>query len=730
MAYIVWPLLCFLFPLSSLAGPLYTASLSPSVLAGIARCARSCVKEFVAREFSSSGCQQDSACFCKSDSTSGYTLGEGAFGCLKSHCSESSATEQYSVYQICENIPDAKPRTHGTWTATLPEKFSSTSTPTTHRRTLSSCSFRSPKTGSPTPSTTSRSSSKFTSTVCETQSSTLSSKMSTLPSAIATASPSTSTIVAAAPKPGLAKSQIAGIAIGGVACIAAAIGLLFFVFCIRRRRSNKKRLSGSSFGGDKIIHSNPVSPVPFPPRNGDSEPVQYISPRSVPTRDSDSEQARQMAPPPIERQYGFITPERKSLSATILGRRGLHPEEIGIALVPETGERLAVDEPPLSAASYRTTSKLLPDKPTYQSLDKPSYSLWPAPSRPQNPRSPVSPITSPLPGEAGIGQKGPMPLSRPSPRLGNSPDTNPLQLQRGFSPMHASASDPFLDKNPGSQALTYTSPRRQRLRLEMPSSNRPDPEILQQGQWTQSLDDLRKPVAARHGSSARELNRQKAVASISPNDYTGRAHFQPLLDRPPHVRREGQRTKGTNRSGPSTARYSSASDTNFEDTDDEEEIPPMPTSHHFLSPGDVAPSGVRGSATSQQFGQQLTPTSPTPNPPRRTQLVPPPLSLQNLSASKGMQKRKPLPGVPELPDTPAIASGQERRENSPAIPRNNTKAANDVRNTAKWQILVSPGLKGIDGPSTPPPQVGNTGGSATPSKEVAARKSASPPRRN
>lgn len=762
MVYLVWPLLYLLFPLPSLAGPLYTASLPPSVLDSVPQCAQSCVKKFVAQGFSSSGCgpRQELGCLCKSKSAFEFTLGEGAYLCVVSHCSDQGINEITSAFEICQSIPDAQPKTHGTLMSTQISSidfFSSTCTHSTSGKMPSSSSTRAARTKTPMPSATSQPNPRSTSTMVGLLSSTPLGRSSTLPPAASSALPSTTATstnsiattsvssaasAADAPKPALAKGQIAGIAIGGLACIAGAIGLVLFVFCIRRRRSNRRRLSGSSFGNDKIINSNPASPVFFPPRNKVTEQVQYGSPQFVPTGNLGSEQGRQMAFPRVERQHGFVTPERKSRSETTSGRRGLQPDEIGIAVGSETRERLAIDEPPASAASYRTTSKLLPDKPSY---DKPSYSLFP-----QNSRSPVSPINSPLTGEAGIGQKGPMPLSRPSPRLGNPLATDQLQLQRGLPPMHASASDPFLDRHPASQPLTYTSPRRQPLRLVTPSNNRPNPQILQHGQWTQSLDDLPKPVAARHSSSARKLNRQpSALASISPNDYKGRALFQPSADRSTQVRREGQRAKATNKSGLSTARYSSASETNFEDTDDEEAIPPMPmpTSHHFFVPtqssSDVASSRARGAATSRQFSQRPTPTSPTPNPARRNRLLPAPLSVQNAPGGNGMPKRKPLPGLPELPDTPVNATVlpelpdtpvnatvRGRRDNSPAVPRNSRRAIDDVRTTAKWQILVSPGLKGIDTSSTPPPKVGSKGKPATPSKQAATRTPAPSSRRS
>lgn len=739
MVYFVWPLLYFLFPRPSLAGPLYTASLHTSVLTKIPRCAQSCVKNFVARSFSSSDCgpQHTLDCLCKSDSTSGITLGEGAYTCVGSDCSTEGLDEEtlFWTYHICQSIPDAKPMTHDVLTATqtLTTHLSTPKiSPTGCERTRSPSSIRISKTQRSTSSATSCCASISTSTVSKIPSSTPSSKMSTLPSNTATASApsSTASITAAVTKPALAKSQIAGIAIGGVVCIAGAIGLLILVFCIRRRRSNRRPLSGSSFGNDKILGSNLGSPGFLSPRNQGSEQAQYTPLLPVPTRDPGSVlgQTQQTAFPRVEQQNGFVTPERKRTGENIYGRRGLHPDEIGIALGSRSRERLVIDEAPTSDASHRRSSKLLPNQS--------NYSLYPSSSRPQNPRSPVSPINSPLLGEAGIGQKGPTPFRAASPRLGSPPDTNQRLPQRGFSPMHASASDPFLDRqHPGPQTLTHTSPRRQPLRINISSSDRPPPELMKQGQWTQSLDDIQKPVPARHSSSARGFKRQKtAFASISPNDYAGRSLFQPSADRPSHVKQKGPRTKGITRPRPAPPRYSSASETNFEDTDGEEEIPPMPTSHHFLSPiqssSDVTPSEVRGSVPSQQIGPRPTPTSPTPNRARRDELLASPRRRQSLSGSKGMQTRKPLPELPELPDTPVIATVQGPREKPRAISINNRRAAGDVRNTAKWQILVEPGLTGIDRSRTPPPQAGSTGRLAIPSKQIAARPPTQPPRRN
>lgn len=720
-AYFVWPFLYFLFPLSSLAGPLYTASLPTSVSDRISPCAQECVNDFVVREFSRS-CRErwDLDCFCKSDNDSGFTLGEKARKCLEARCHGFGREEIYEASMICGDIPGAKPMTHAaldiTQTYTMTPSCP-TSTLSTSKRTPTS-SFRAPHTRRSTSSTANGIS-------CPTPSPP--SITATSATSITTASTSSSATAAAAAKPALTESQIAGIAVGGVACVLViALSLLFFFCCLRPGRS-KKRLSGSSFGNDNSMGSNPVSPTFSPTRNEDPRLIRGVSPQFVPTRNTDSEQAQGLLDfSRVDRRDGFVTPERANAGVTTLKRSSLDREEIGLALGSEARERLTVDETSSSAASHRTTSKLLPDKP--------SYSLWPPPLRVKHSTSPVSPISGSLPGEAGIGQKGPTPLSRPSPRLGDSPSTSQLQHHRGVSSVHASASDPFLDSHSGPRALTYTSPRRQPLRLETPRSNQPDPEIPTHGQWTQSLDDLRRPVPARHSSSARQLNRQKAAcASISPNEYTGRHLIPSPVDRPSHVRRQSQRTKGSNRFGPPMPRYSSASDTNFEDTDDEEGIPPMPTSHRFLpslpSSGEVAHSKFQGSAASQQFGQRPLPISPTPKPARRNQPQLAPISTQKIFESNGMSNGKALLEVPELPDTPVNPTVQKRYKPSPAISSNADRATDNVRNTAKWQILVAPGLNGIVNDGTPWSQGGSERKPATPPKQAAAQIPMTPSKR-
>ncbi len=671
-AYLFWPLLSFfLFSRSSLAGRSHTASLPPSLTARIPTCAHACVRNFIAQEFGTASCRSrpDLACYCTSDNASGETLGEGALRCLATDCPDKRLEQELAAYEICEGIANAKPMTRQTIIATQTlYTYPSGCTTTSKRRRSSSSSCNPNAWTSITSSTTRRSPATPTITSTSARSpethTVPSSSLSSMSSITSSSASATSSVGAAAPtvKPALTRPQIAGIAVGGVASIAFALGLLFFGRRLRRRRFNK-RLSDSSFGNDRSIGSNPVSPRIFPTRN--------------------------------ERPY---------------------LEELGLAVGSETRERLVVDENSPSGASYRTTSKLLPDKP--------SYSLYPSPLKIRHSTSPFSPVSDQLGGKAGIGQKGPMPLSRPSPRLCSSHDPGQFSTQRGVSTLHASASDPFLDDRCGSRALTSASPRRQPLQLETPSGHRPDTETINHGEWTQSLDDLRKPVAAR---SIRKRDFQNpACVSISPNEYTGRALFEESQQRPSHLRQEGKRANRIRPRRSMWIRDSSASDTNFEDTDEEEEIPPVPTSHPFMSPfqpyGGVAYSKIPGFAPPQPANQPPPPKVPSPRPARRNQPPPAPLMTPNQALRQKAGKK-----LPDLPDVGGTAAVGGHREPGPTIPRKGTKEMKDVQNTAKWKILVSTGLQGIENSPTLRPPGSGEGRPITPPKNAAAR---SPPTRS
>ena len=712
MDHLLWPFLYFLFPLLSLAGQPSTVSLDRSLIDRIPLCAQACVESFILEEFPISFCSplQDLECLCTRNSVSGFTLGEGSFRCIASSCVDRDLSSDWMVYGICSGINGAKPMTHKTLTAAQPTPTPPSTIVRKLSRSEKSSSSHGLSSNKPMTSTvisfTSTSFPRATSTSSDVRSSTgrgastnslltssTNSPSNQVSSDSTASSVATSSLLASAPpasanKPSLTKPQVAGVVVVGVAGVLIALGVVFFICCGRQKRWREgkgKRSRSSSFVGDGIFDTVPNTTGPSAARNRDVEQGHMSRDLTI-----------------INHQLGSITPRRNNDSQTSLLGGNLHPDEIGIAVAPEMREISRVDETPPSAASYRTTSKLLPDKP--------SYSLYPSPLRIKPIGCQKNSATSPLLGEAEAGQTSITTLSRPSPRARN---TSQSQLQHGYSPLRPSASDPFLDSQSNPRSKIFTNERRRPLQLETPSNDRSTPEALN-GKWTRSLDNLHKPVPARQSSSARGMNQHNhGFASISPSEYTGRPFFdpsgavysQPRKPVPAKSRRSIQRRPST--------RYSNASDTSFETTFEEDETPPLPVIQPILSPVQESPAlrsartlavrpGFSTSTASRQLEQLPELESPTHKPIRRRQPQPAPLVTQNLSQKKPKGILKPLPNVPELPDDSiGTFPSQQYMQTPTTIATESDRDSGDVTKTAKWKILVSPGIGGIDNTGTP-----------------------------
>lgn len=708
-----WPLLNSFLPLATLAGQPSTASLPTALASAIPDCAQSCVESFIANEFPTSVCStpQDLDCLCTKTGKSGFTLGEGSLRCVVTTCvgvgdSEGTQFENQAreeAYTICVGIPNANPMTHGTLTAT--RSFTSTvsisSTRTTRKSSSSSRRSRTntmssrsgtrsstlvPAPTSDTASTTvptTKSTGSLTAQSTAFRSSTSSSLSSPLKtmhsSTVASSSPTSSFPTppsAPEPAPALSRGKIAGIVIGAIAALAFAV-IIFFICRNRRRRSNR-RDSGSTFGGDDLLANYPSSPGLYHRVGGEPEP-NYIS--------------REFTQ--LEGQEGQTTPIGANRSSPNPWRNSVQP-----ALTPGRTIRQVMAESPMSSKRSRTPSTLLPDKPAL-------YSLYPAPLRVNHSVSPESPGGGIVPGAAGIGQRSAMGLSKASPRGRISPDTSQVSPQRDSSDPQPSASDPFVNPRSDPTLAMYGRQRSQNPRSEVLTYGRPNPEVLNHGPWTQSLDNLRKPVPARQSSSARSLTRQKAAkASISPSDYTGRQMFDfpanaiTIPRKPVPIRKSAPRRSATH--------YSSASDTSFEDAGDEHAIP---TANAILPPVEEsrAMRSNRRQATSPNVSWSLPspselrpdPGSPTRKPPRRKQ--PPPI-VTSAAASRPLKSSlKPLPRVPEIPDSsiPLIPKRRGNQVHAPIATDSRDRPRVETEQTAKYKILVSPGLQPIDNTRTP-----------------------------
>lgn len=87
----------------------------------IPSCALACVEEFISTQYASGLCCDGTSlsCLCKTNTTSGLTLGEGALACTVGSCSsEIIAANSSAVYEICNGVSGALPETHSAITAT------------------------------------------------------------------------------------------------------------------------------------------------------------------------------------------------------------------------------------------------------------------------------------------------------------------------------------------------------------------------------------------------------------------------------------------------------------------------------------------------------------------------------------------------------------------------------------------------------------------------------------
>lgn len=758
MAPLSWPLPYFLFffPQLGLAGQPFTGSLSPSIAQVIPTCAQDCIASFITENYSNTICpQKELDCLCKIDSISGFTLGEGVLRCVVSACSSGTNTTENRVaaYYICSSINGAKSMTHGTITATAyPRRSSpasldmpepSQSPMTSQSRTPSSS--RLPSTTTLSPSTTTSLSSLTSDTTFSTTpiffqtgypTFTFTSTSTVTPITFDTGSPpplpptsTTSTIllskptsstpststspaataIAAAVKPVLSKPQIAGVVVAAVVTLLAVGALIFFLFCFRRRRNSRDYGSSrcSSFGDNKIYTSQPSSPGPYHPIGGSAE-----------HGDRSGDLAR------VEAQYAGTNNPRivEGTPASYWRRSPVRAEEIGVALgSPSIMQTTVVDVAPKSGKRHRTMSQLLPDKPI--------YSLYPAPLRVNHLKTPASPVGAVVPGAAGIGQRSATPLSKPAPLGNNSSDISPASLHRNLSSLRPSASDPLLDSRSGHSASYYARQGRQRGAPKDSIRDLPHREVLRYGQWAESLDSLQKPVPARQSSGVRPLNQQKAAYnSTSSEDYTGTSVLgqstqpgrQLSIPRKPVPRQPPPR-----RIRRPLTRYSSASETSFEDAGDEDD---MPRAQAFLSP--VAESYVRRSSRGH-YGppkppvsvysryQRPEPVSPTPKSTQKRQ--PSPLTTPATDPRLLKNMLKPLPEIPEsdISDSSMPLMGKRRantrvphgpRPNPDESPRGET----ELTKSAKWKILVSPGLQGLENTRAPRSGRSNEWGYSTP----------------
>ncbi|KAL8939231.1 MAG: hypothetical protein Q9216_003477 [Gyalolechia sp. 2 TL-2023] len=682
-------------------------SLSPYLAAVVPACAHGCLRSFVADNFPSSTCQEtsDLDCLCTRDSKTGLTLGEGALRCLASECSTNSTAIQQAihVYEVCQRIPNARRPTHHTLTATQvvvttvqqdlgarPSTMSGEDTttpsafPSSINRPSSVSVSATSDTLSPTGLVTDTSilptvpatfdilpTSEITLTTASTSNSVTSSE------AASSTSASTTAAAASTSQPVLTKPQIAGVAVGSVAAAGLLFGLLALCFYLRERKRRKRRSSDVSFGNDKIVVDEPRTPPPPPGRA---------------TQDVERGNRAVEFVLPVDRQGKGISARRHSKRWS-QWRKSMRLEDIGVAVAPSPSNPTHPHSPvtPKSAASYETTSRLLPDKPV--------YSLYPPPLRISSYNQDISTVDGSGPALAGFGGSLPSLAPVPVPRGRGTMDTSQTNLHIGQPTIRAVSSDPFLDSVSSNRVanpmhLQTLPSQRNRSTVSRPADVHP-------GRMG-SREIHRKPVPTRLPSS--NLRGDSTVERVdwvdaglpaqSANAVAGPSASSRVL--PVRSKSAARRKFGGKR--PET--FLSTSETDFEDTGSDDE-PPVPQS--YLSPLlESPPSHSRVAGVRYPVGPASAAESPslnrTPREIRREQIELNPA----LDRSKGKGKAGPRTPIPTDKPLPEIPGGRELRERQQAP---NTSGSSGVRpvqpGSAKYNILVAPGLEGIENIGTP-----------------------------
>ncbi|PKX92256.1 uncharacterized protein P174DRAFT_374346 [Aspergillus novofumigatus IBT 16806] len=334
-----------------------TASVASSPLESIPGCALSCVKIFIESDYPTNACASLVLdCLCRTNTRSGYTLGEAALRCNLSFC-PMAVTESSDVYNICDSVAGAVLKTHATITATV----MSTIYPTTE------------VTATTSPSTL-LTTSTTTMTTTDTKATTSSSTSSTLASfetpltvthieqtspRTTSDQPASSSSTATSSGSGLNAGAVIGVSVTSGVAGFFILGVIIFFCCRRIRRQHEKIKDRDFFEIGGVMSEPPDFGLPLPRRPILGPPNPFFSAGS---QQSNSETARLMSP---------FKPATRNPAVVVTGPDDYHfaydgPDRIGFAV--STNSEFGASP---SQTSERTVSDLLPDKPNMNLYPKP-----------------------------------------------------------------------------------------------------------------------------------------------------------------------------------------------------------------------------------------------------------------------------------------------------------------------------------------------------------------------
>ncbi|KKK15746.1 hypothetical protein AOCH_002808 [Aspergillus ochraceoroseus] len=372
-----WTLIAASFILSCLAEDVRRTT-AVSLLDLMPKCAATCIENFIISEYPKSSCSKgcDLTYLCTTNTTSGYTLGEGALRCSLSTCSMEVALS-FDTYGICDSVASALPRTHATIVATTMSLVNPTATTaasaaitTTKALTTDSVPITDPKpTSTRTKHTTTTSVTAFQTPVSATDSNQVPSNTDSEEPTVSGTSSISSPSATLSESPGSSPSNGTSLDPGAVIGVSVAsgvsgffiIGVVIFFCCRKIRRKNQHERDRNFFEIGGIMSEPPD--FDFPPKRpplGLQPSPRILNPDSESARPaplSETENHNYQNPAVVvtepDNEYGY---SRMTTDST--DRMGLKSSS-------------HADFDVASSESSRTVSDLLPDKPTYELCPRP-----------------------------------------------------------------------------------------------------------------------------------------------------------------------------------------------------------------------------------------------------------------------------------------------------------------------------------------------------------------------
>ncbi|KAL1876108.1 hypothetical protein Plec18167_005369 [Paecilomyces lecythidis] len=283
----------------------------------------------------------DGNCLCRTNSTSGFTLGEAALRCTIASCPQDVISGTKALY-ICKSVSMALPITHGIITATIISTKTASGTPTPSSRR---CPLPTASTPSPTMSTTALSTSSRATSTMFTTTTTTPTVNSRSSETLAASGSSNGTSAG----PSLSKPAIIGISVAAGVSGLALIGIII-LFCARKIKQRRRDSDGFEIGG---AMAEPPEFLYASMRNSGLGQGRYPKP------DGDSAKPQPQLGSPF--QPAPRGPLVLVTSPTVCSEAPRGSQNAGIAISPATDN----GDSPMSQVSRRTLSQLLPDKPDY-----------------------------------------------------------------------------------------------------------------------------------------------------------------------------------------------------------------------------------------------------------------------------------------------------------------------------------------------------------------------------